>query len=546
MPTRRYDRGDAWLLPPSLESLVPSNHPACFIAEVVDQLPRADWLAMGIDRDGNARGAPGYAPRGLLSAWLYGLMTGIRTTRRLEQACAEQVPFLWLTAGQRPDHNTLWRFYQAHRVGLGQLFERSVRSAVKLDAVDLAVQAVDGTKVRGAVSRATLRSEAGLERLLEGVSEVLTQVDSQHAGDGRGEPPRLPLELEDPEVRAEQVTAAMAAVRQEEEQQQEEQEQQQQQQREQDGDAVAGGGSSPPNTRGPSGQHRRIADALDAVRQADGPERASPTDPDARLQKLRGGGYAVGYNGQAAAAGLVPEHTGGVSGVLLTAVGLTNAAHDHEQLPPMLTRIEATTEQPVETGLADSGYYSSATLATLEAEHPHTRALIPDSQAATDEQPYHKDRFTYDPVADTMTCPEGQTLPFAGLIPRPDGEPTARRYRAPRSVCAACPAFALCARSAKKGRSVSLRPDDARLRAHRARMATDAARELYKRRKALIERPFGVIKDHLDGRQLYLRGLANVTAEWTLLCAAFNYRVLVKIWQRATPERRAQLVGGAA
>lgn len=544
MPTRRYDRGDAWLLPPSLESLVPTHHPARFIAQVVDQTPRDEWRAMGIDPHGHARGAPGYDPRGLLGAWLYGLMTGIRTTRRLEQACAESVPFLWLTAAQRPDHNTLWRFYQAHRTGLGQMFERSVRSAVKVQALDLAVQAVDGTKIRGAVSRASLHSEAGLERLLEGVSEVLTQVDSQHAGDGGGEPPRLPLELEDPRVCAEQVTAAMEAVRQEEAAQQ--------QQQEDDHDEAAGGPrppSPPPgdgDTRGPSGQRRRIADALDTVRQADGPERASPTDPDARLQKLRGGGYAVGYNGQAAAAGLVPEHTGGVGGVLLTAVGMTNAAHDHEQFPPMVTQIETTTGRPLETGLADSGYYSSATLQTLATEHPDLRVLMPDSQAATDAQPYHKDRFTYDPDTDTLTCPEGQTLVFAGLIQRPDGEPTARRYRAPRSVCAACPAFALCARSAKKGRSVSLRPDDARLRAHRARMATDVAKELYKRRKALIERPFGVIKDHLDGRQLYLRGLANVTAEWTLLCAAFNFRVLWKIWQRATPERQAQLVGAAA
>jgi transposase len=493
MPNRYFDRDDAWLVPPSLASFLGADHPARFIATFVDQLPRTKWRAMGIDPDGHGRGAPGYAPRALLGAWLYGLMTGIRTTRRLEQACAESVPVLWLTGAQRPDHNTLWRFYQSHRVGLGQLFEDSVRSAVKVDALDLAVQAVDGTKVRGSVARASLRTEAGLQQLLEGVSEVLAQVDSQHAGDGGGEPPRLPPELQDEQTR-----------------------------------------------------HARIADALEQIQQEDGPERVSLTDPDARLQKLRGGGYAVGYNGQAAAAGLHPEQTEGVRGVFLTGVGLTNAAHDHEQLPPLLRAMTASTEQPVDTVLADSGYFSSTTLGALAAEHPDTRALIPDSQAPTAEDPYHKDHFIYDPDTDTMTCPEGQTLPFAGLITRPGDEPDARRYRAARSVCAACPALAACVKSQGKGRSVTLRPDDARLRAHRARMATDEAQTEYKRRKALIERPFGVIKDRLDGRQLYLRGLANVTAEWTLLCTAFNYRVLWKIWQRATPERRALLVGAAA
>ncbi len=74
-------------------------------------------------------------------------------------------------------------------------------------------------------------------------------------------------------------------------------------------------------------------------------------------------------------------------------------------------------------------------------------------------------------------------------------------------------------------------------------MATEEARAVYRRRKSLIEPVFSVIKERLDGRQLYLRGLAKVTAEWTLLATAFNYRVLLKIWQRVDTGRRAQLVG---
>ena len=33
------------------------------------------WAAIGIDRDGEAMGAPGYHPRALLGVWLYGFMT---------------------------------------------------------------------------------------------------------------------------------------------------------------------------------------------------------------------------------------------------------------------------------------------------------------------------------------------------------------------------------------------------------------------------------------------------------------------------------------
>ena len=57
-------------------------------------------------------GAPAYHPRALLSVWLYGFMTGVRSCRKLEVACRDQIPYLWLTGWQHPDHNALWRFYK--------------------------------------------------------------------------------------------------------------------------------------------------------------------------------------------------------------------------------------------------------------------------------------------------------------------------------------------------------------------------------------------------------------------------------------------------
>ena len=73
-------------------------------------------------------------------------MTGVRSSRKLEAACRDQIPYLWLTGCQRPDHVTLWRFYHAHRDGR-KLLKRTVKTAVKMELVELAVQAVDGTKV---------------------------------------------------------------------------------------------------------------------------------------------------------------------------------------------------------------------------------------------------------------------------------------------------------------------------------------------------------------------------------------------------------------
>ena len=107
MPLRPLNREQAWLLPPTLGELIPNDHPARFVAEFVDALDHAAWVELGIGPEGEPLGAPAYHPRALLSVWLYGFMTGIRSSRKLEAACRDQISYLWLTGWQHPDHNTL-------------------------------------------------------------------------------------------------------------------------------------------------------------------------------------------------------------------------------------------------------------------------------------------------------------------------------------------------------------------------------------------------------------------------------------------------------
>ena len=205
MPLREMGREQIWMLPPALDELLPLNHPARFVAEFVDALGRDGWSEIG----GDPLGAPAYHPRALLSVWLYGFMTGVRSCRKLEAACRDQISYLWLTGWQHPDHNTLWRFYKGHRQAMRTLFERTVRTAVTMKLVDLAVQAVDGTKVVANASLNRSYGAKGLRGLLDRVERAIGDLEAQNEAGEDTAAAHLPEELADKEVLRAQVRQAM-------------------------------------------------------------------------------------------------------------------------------------------------------------------------------------------------------------------------------------------------------------------------------------------------------------------------------------------------
>ncbi|MBI2322823.1 MAG: transposase, partial [Chloroflexi bacterium] len=216
MPVRPLTRDQAWLVPPSLDDLVPDDHAVRFVPAFVDAFTRVEWQALGIAPEGDALGAPAYAAPVLLSVWLYGFMTGVRSSRKLEAACREQVPYLWLTGCQYPDHTTLWRFYQEHRQGLRTLLRRTVRAAVRLGLVDLALQAVDGTKIAGNAAKERTYDAAGMQRLLARTEAAIADLEAQNTTGGEAPVPRLPQALAQAKALRARVQEALAAVTAEE------------------------------------------------------------------------------------------------------------------------------------------------------------------------------------------------------------------------------------------------------------------------------------------------------------------------------------------
>ena len=124
-----------WLFPPSLDELLPLDHPTRFVAEFVDAIDREGWAELGVAIEWDPLSAPACHPRALLCAWLSGFMTEARSRRNLEAACRDEIPYPWLTGWQHPDHNPLWPFYKDHRRKMRSLFPPTVRAAVSMKLV---------------------------------------------------------------------------------------------------------------------------------------------------------------------------------------------------------------------------------------------------------------------------------------------------------------------------------------------------------------------------------------------------------------------------
>jgi transposase len=476
MPIRSFDRQQAWLLPPTLEDLIPADHSVRFIAEFVDSLDQQVWFDLEIKLEGESLGAPAYHPKALLGVWLYGFMTGIRSSRKLEAACRDQIPYLWLTGWQHPDHNTLWRFYKAHRQPMRKLLKQTVVTAVELKLIDLAVQAVDGTKIAANAARDRNYDANELLRLLGRTDKAIAAMEAQNEQDTDPSLPKLPEEFRQAQVLRE-----------------------------------------------------KIRNALTHLKEDKNLKRVNLTDHDAQLMKGIGG-IITGYNAQA----MVSPFTqvgDDRDGMLITAADVVNTAADSGQLIPMLKQAEQLTGERVSITLADGGYHTAV---NLEAGQDRGQTMVmAERYGNTQKNPYFKDQFKYNPDTDSYLCPEGCYLHFRGMRRnKGDTLKQIRVYYASRTDCRTCSAYGICTRDTHSGRALWIGPSDILLRQHRQWMKTEEARKLYARRQQLIEPVFGIIKEQLVVRRFLLRGLANVQAEFTLLATAFNLKMLSRMWSQ--------------
>src|SRR6476620_4956076 len=138
------DREQSFLLPPDVREWLPEDHLAWFVIDAVGVMDRTPFYR-AYREDGHGRAA--YEPSMMIALLLYCWSRDVRSSRRIERACSEDVACRVVAAQQRPDHATIARFVVRHEHALGELFGEVLALCADAGLATVGVIAIDGTKV---------------------------------------------------------------------------------------------------------------------------------------------------------------------------------------------------------------------------------------------------------------------------------------------------------------------------------------------------------------------------------------------------------------
>jgi len=139
------------LLPPSLEELIPLRHPVRVVNEVIESIN----LEL-LEKAYKGGGTSSYHPKMLLKILVYGYVTNIYSSRKLEAATKENIHFMWLAGMQQPDHNTINTFRGRRlQAALKNIFTQVVELLVEEGVLSIKDINVDGTKIEANANRYT-------------------------------------------------------------------------------------------------------------------------------------------------------------------------------------------------------------------------------------------------------------------------------------------------------------------------------------------------------------------------------------------------------
>jgi transposase len=329
----------------SLREALPPDHLARFVVDLVAQLDFSPFYA----RFSSCGGQP-YAPEILFALLLYGYCTGVFSSRKIERATSESLPFRFLAGAWQPDHDTIANFRRSFLEEIKELFVEVLLLAQEFGVLNLGNISLDGSKVHADASKSQAVS---YKRLLELEVTIKREVEElfrlAEAADGTGLPEGLSVadEIKFRQARLERLAKARTAIEERaDERYQSELAAYEEKLRERERKAQESGRK--PRGRQPQPPEPGAGDK----------EQYNFTDPESRVMKNSSNeGFDQHYNVQIA----VDQES-----LLIVAQAVSQAANDKREAVPTVEAIDERVGKP-EAAALDNGYFSEKNIEELEA-----------------------------------------------------------------------------------------------------------------------------------------------------------------------------------
>jgi transposase len=131
-----------------LSDALPPNHLVRFVVDIIAQLDLTAIYQRYAPVGGEA-----LAPEILLGLLFYGYATGLFSSRKLERATYESIPFRFVAGGLHPDHDTIAHFRKTFLAELQDLFVQILLLAQAAHVLKLGNISLDGSKIHADASK---------------------------------------------------------------------------------------------------------------------------------------------------------------------------------------------------------------------------------------------------------------------------------------------------------------------------------------------------------------------------------------------------------
>ena len=491
---KRYDYDQMIMLPISLEDQLTPGTLEFAIHTLVET--RMDLSLFDEKYKNDETGRLAYDPKILLKIVLFAYSRGLTGSRRIEQACRENITFMALTCGQRPDHSTIAAFVSSMKDGIMPLFRDVLMVCEEEGLLGGTFFALDGLKLPSNASKEWSGTHSKLQRKKERIEAKVKRLLEEHEREDKGDDdPSGPGAFRENRSREKQIERLHKQAERIE--------------------------------KWLSENEKKIG--------SNGKEITSNITDNDSGQMISSHGFIQGYNAQA----LVDDKHQVV--VHAEAFGTVS---DHEHVEPIM---EGAKENMEAIG-HDEDYFSGATFVADTNYHSETNieqcqkmeldAYIPDRyfrrrdpRYATQKRYWPKRKkyaledFHYDEVGDQYVCPNGKRLKVKARELYREGL-VYRVYIAEEKDCKGCTLRLKCLTRRGGKRKYLWVPIAVELTNLSRRMAgkvdTEKGRKIYPRRIAIAEPVFANIRTHKRMDRFTLRGKIKVDIQWILYCMVHN------------------------